>query len=383
MRFHDAVQLALVQVLCGSIVWSAEPMVIQNVAVFDGSRMLPPTSVSISEGKIRDIGPGLRIPSGARLIDGTGKTLLPGLIDSHVHLRTIEDLETAIAFGVTTCLDMFTLPELATRARAEQAAGRAVRRADMLSAGTPATAPLGHGTEYGVTIPTLSRAEDAEAFVEARLAEGSDYLKIIKDDGSAFGFRRPALNADTVGALIRAAHARRRLAIVHIATASDARDAINAGADGIAHIYSGPANADLARAAARRGLFWTPTLAVITHEASAVSREDAFAVVRALESAGVRILAGTDAPNPGTAYGETLHTEIALLAAAGIPPVRSLGAATSLAAAAFRLNDRGRIAAGLRADLLLVNGNPMLDIRATRRIAAVWKQGEIIYDNKH
>ena len=354
---------------------AAEPVVIQNVRVFDGSRMLPRTSVAIADGCIAGVGRNLKIPARARIIDGRGKTLLPGLIDAHVHVRTTEDLAAALAFGVTTCLDMFTMHELAARARAEQAAGRADGRADLLSAGTPATAPGGHGTEYGVAIPTLSRPEEARAFVDARLAEGSDYLKIIKDDGSAFGFRRPTLDRATVAALIKAAHARGRLALVHIATVEDAREALGSGADGIAHVHSGLADAAVARAAAKGGAFWTPTLAVITHEAAGVKREAALGIVRGLHGAGVRILAGTDAPNPGTAYGETLHTELSLLVEAGLSPVEALAAATSAAAGAFRLVDRGRIAPGLRADLVLVEGDPSRDIGATRKIAAVWKHG--------
>jgi imidazolonepropionase-like amidohydrolase len=249
----------------------------------------------------------------------------------------------------------------------------AAGRSDVLSAGTPATAPGGHGTEYGLAIPTLSRPEQAEAFVAARLAEGSDYLKIMKDDGSAFGFHRPTLDAATMSALIRAAHARGILAIVHIATAQDAREALAAGADGIAHVHSGAPDREIVRVAAARGVFWTPTLAVIAHGAPPEARAAAIAIVRGLHEGGVRLLAGTDAPNPGTSYGETLHAEMELLVEAGLSPVEALAAATSGPASAFRLADRGRIAPGLRADLVLVEGDPARDIRATRRIAMVWK----------
>jgi len=89
----------------------------------------------------------------------------------------------------------------------------------------------------------------------------------------------------------------------------------------------------------------------------------------------VPILAGTDAPNPGTTFGASMHDELALLVSAGLTPSQALEAATSAPARAFSLSDRGRIAAGLRADLLLVDGDPTSDILATRHIAGVWHSG--------
>lgn len=97
--------------------------------------------------------------------------------------------------------------------------------------------------------------------------------------------------------------------------------------------------------------------------------------LRQLKSARVAILAGSDAPNPGTANGVSIHREMELLVAAGLSPVEVLAAATSAPARASGLADRGRIARGLRADLVLVRGNPDQDITATRDILHVWKGG--------
>jgi imidazolonepropionase-like amidohydrolase len=373
MRFQlfPALLLASAAMLQG-----AQPTFIQNARVFDGVRMLPRANVLIVDGKIEALGPDLRPPAGAKIIDVTGNCLLPGLIDAHAHIQSPDDLKTALNFGVTTYLDMFTLHSLAAAMRAEQQAGKALDRADLRSAGTLVTAPGGHGTEYGVPIPTLSRPEDAQAFIDARIAEGSDYIKLVKDDGSAFGFHRPTLDRPTLAAAIAAAHLRKKLAIVHIATLQDARDALESGADGIAHIYAGPPDRGIAREAAAHHAFWTPTLAVITQGCAKPEACTAgFEIVRQMKAAGVRILAGTDVPNPGTAHGTSLHTELELLVKAGLTPLEALAAATSQAADAFGLSDRGRIAPGLRADLLLVQGEPDRDIRATRDIAAVWKLG--------
>src|SRR6185503_9771469 len=97
--------------------------------------------------------------------------------------------------------------------------------------------------------------------------------------------------------------------------------------------------------------------------------------VRALRRAGVPVLAGSDAPSPGLAHGVSLHRELELLVLSGLTPSEALASATSEPARAFGFHDRGRIAAGLRADVLLVNGDPSVDIRATRDIAGVWKFG--------
>src|SRR5690606_33101637 len=97
--------------------------------------------------------------------------------------------------------------------------------------------------------------------------------------------------------------------------------------------------------------------------------------VAALHAAGITVLAGTDAGNPGTAHGASLHGELALLVRAGLTPEQALRAATSAPADAFGLTDRGRIAVGQRADLVLVDGDPLSDITATRQIVRLWKNG--------
>ena len=103
--------------------------------------------------------------------------------------------------------------------------------------------------------------------------------------------------------------------------------------------------------------------------------------VRALHAAGVPILAGTDANETPAApasppFGSSLHDELELLVEAGLTPVEALRAATSVAAEHFGLDDRGAIAPGLRADLVLLDADPTVDIAATRSIRGVWIAGE-------
>jgi imidazolonepropionase-like amidohydrolase len=382
--------------------------VFRNARVFDGTRVLERQDVLVENGKIARMGRGLRAPAGSRVIDATGKTLLPGLIDSHTH--TMGDaLREAAVFGVTTHLDMFTDVALARTLR-PGAAGRA----DLFSAGTMVTAPGGHGTQFGMPIPTITTPDSAQALVDRLVGEGSDWIKIVYEDGRALGISFRSISRPTMRAVIDAAHRRGKLAVVHISDAAGARAALEEGADGLVHLFIDKVDADFARLAAERRAFIIPTMAVLksmtgtgggaTLVADArlapyllptrtASLEQGFpvrpgmpardfavpnATVRQLKAAGVPILAGSDAPNPGTAFGAAMHRELELLVEAGLTPVEALQAATSIPARAFRLRDRGLIAPGMRADLLLVDGDPTRDITATRAIAGVWKDGVAI-----
>jgi imidazolonepropionase-like amidohydrolase len=101
-------------------------------------------------------------------------------------------------------------------------------------------------------------------------------------------------------------------------------------------------------------------------------------MVRPLADAGVTLLAGTDVGTPGTAHGASLHHELKLLVDAGLRPVEALHAATAAPARHFSLTDRGHIAPGQSADLLLVDGDPTTDITATRNIVGVWRRGAAV-----
>ncbi|HKF20415.1 MAG TPA: amidohydrolase family protein [Candidatus Angelobacter sp.] len=385
------------------------PILFQHVRVFDGNQVIPDTDVLIEKGLIKEVGANLSAEK-AKVIDGMGKTLLPGLIDAHVHVFGADALEQALIFGVTTEFDMMMQPRLEHRLKTEESD----RRASFFSAGSPATVPGGHGTEYGFEIPTITRAKDAQSFVDARLREGSDYIKIMYTAGVSFGPRgeRPTLSKETLAAVIAAAHERRRLAVVHIGSVEGARDAIEAGADGLAHIFHGPSSPrDFGQFVAAHHAFVIPTLSVLhsvcgpdsagkrllsdpnlapylSHEdisrlketfpsasSGRISCKGSTQAISQLQAAGVPIVAGTDAPNPGTTYGASLHGELELYVEAGLTPTQALTTATSAPAAAFHVPDRGRIAPGLRADLLLVNGHPDEDIKATRNIVAVYKGG--------
>ena len=189
---------------------NSNSFVIRNARLFDGHKVLGQADVWVQEGKIQAVGKDLKVPSDLKVVDGSGDTLLPGLIDSHTHAWG-DALKEAEIFGVTTELDMFTDVKFMQPTRKDQAEGKDLDWADLRSAGTLATAPGGHGTEYGIQIPTLTAPAEAQAWVDARIAEGSDYIKIVVDDASAYGGHRPTLSMETVKALVEAAHKRGKL----------------------------------------------------------------------------------------------------------------------------------------------------------------------------
>lgn len=386
------------------------PLLIRGALMFDGLEDRGVQDVLIVDGRIARIAPSISPPAGSEVMDATGQTLLPGLIDAHTHAFAQDALRQALRFGVTTELDMFTNPAFAAANHQGRDKTAPRDRADLYSAGYLATSPGGHGTQFGVQVPTLSGPDAAEAWVAARVEESSDYIKIVYD-ARAQGRPFTSIDRATLSALVKAAHGAGKLAVVHAMDRLSAAHAVAAGADGLVHIFGdAPVTAGLLADMRAQNVFVIPTLSVLEtvakgrgglafdQDADFLARltpseraaletgfpkalrkpgwlRTAQANVKALHQAGIAILAGSDAPNPGTLHGASLHGEMALLVAAGLTPEQALTAATATPARRFDLAGRGRIAEGARADLVLVAGNPLADIAATRRLTHVVKNG--------
>ncbi len=391
---------------------------ITNAHIFDGERVINDKTLLIDGAFIQNIG-GL-VPKGSTIIDAHGATLMPGLIDSHVHTDS-NGLHDALLFGVTTELEM--MGHWSPKERKEIAERRDV--ADIRSAGMGVTPPGGHPSQYMkyssnlllkfcFRYPFDSTPEQAVKFVDKQVANGSDYIKIFIEDGTTVGF--PGLRVtsnETLVAAVNEAHRLGKMAIAHVTTVDSCRKAVLAGVDGLAHLFfDSRATPELVTAIASSGSFVTPTLVTLStafgNSAAALATDkrvrsrlskkgldslsrsmnvypqgnlnDAYASVIALRKAGVDILAGSDVSEPipilgGLAHGASLHHEMQLLVAAGLTPIEALWAATSTPARRFGLADRGRIVAGARADLVLVDGDPTSDINTTLSILEVWRSG--------
>jgi imidazolonepropionase-like amidohydrolase len=386
--------------------------VIAGAKVFDGERLLGEIDVHVSGEVITTVG-GSR-PAGVEVVDGSGLTLLPGLLDAHTH-ASAEGLRHALAFGITTELDMASVPETMIPLRAQAAECRDM--ADVRSASFALTHPDGHPHQFREDLndpdwPTATTAQEAVAFVDDRIAEGADYLKVITEDGHVLGVSVPSVAREVLAATVNAGQARGKMVLAHAMTLAATEQVVAAGVDGLTHVFFDTCHSsEIIESIAESGMFVVPTLSVLAsvtdqsagrdlardprvqaklpsvwldnlsqtvHTMPQQNFDTALATVAALHRAGVDVLAGTDAATlsvPGVTNGASLHDELRLLLLAGFTPTEALRAATSLPADRFGLTDRGRIRAGLRADLVLVDGDPTEDIGDTLSIRAVWRQG--------
>jgi hypothetical protein len=388
----------------------SDSFAIIGARVFDGTQVIAGATVVVLNGQISAMGTDVVPPAGIPVIDGTGSTLLPGFIDGHAHAWSREELERAAVFGVTTEMDMWSSPHFAASTRREQQRNGAPYRADHLSAINPATVEEGYPynfTPRQVERPTLSNPWEAEPFIADLDAAGANHLKIMMEDGHLNGTVLPILTRATIQALTQSAHSHGMLAVAHVTKKELAGYLIEDGIDALVHSFVDqivdPAFVQLA---VSHGIFMVGTLSAeesfVTTDggASLIADPDlgpyltdqekqwlltpapptgmtpqnlaiAMENVRLLHEAGIPILPGTDQAT----HGISIHRDFELLVQAGLDPIEVLRGATSKAAAAFNLADRGRIAPGLRADLVLVEGDPTVDIKATRAIQRVWKIG--------
>ncbi|MFK0173671.1 amidohydrolase family protein [Streptomyces sp. NPDC090306] len=350
-----------------------------TVTVFDGVRVF--TGDGLTEPR-RVYAEGERIVADGApdaVVDGAGKVLLPGLIDSHMHTLGRDDLANLAQWGVTTGLDMAAWPlPFVTEMRGQAGV------AQILSATTPAVGPGGnHAKMPGFPADGIvTSPKEAHAFVERRVADGADYIKIVTEAAPPEG-----MDQATVNAIVEAAHERDLLVVAHSITTGAFRVAVEAGVDISTHAPLDAVLDDETVARMREaGMVSSPTLTMMKGIAGAragagLKYEYARDTVTKFHEAGIRLLVGTDANSaPGVPFapkhGESLHDELVLMTEAGLTPVEALRSATALIAQTFALPDRGVIEPGRRADLLLVDADPTTDITATRAVDGVWIAGK-------
>ena len=365
-------------------------LVVRRVRLFDGDTDRGVVDVAIQGGRIARIGSVGRGCEGASTIDGTGKYLVPGLVNAHVHLWKQSDLRAALQAGVFAVFDLHSSegPDAAFRRLRDSS-----EYASYYSAGYAATVPGGHPTEL-FPIETISDSVTPEQFVEHRIAKGADLIKIISGNPppGTVGTTPPTLSFAQIEAVTRAAKARNQIVLVHVARIDETVRIARMGVDGFAHLwsYGDSASDQQLRVLKDAGVFVIPTVLLQQRAWQMIDREPTkqhgfeaslspmplvLHEIRRVHDAGIPIVAGTDPPNWGVNYGDDLIDELAIYARAGLSNAEVLRTATGTPARIFRLDGIGRIAEGARANIVLLNSDPLASIAALRDIAGIWKSG--------
>lgn len=399
-------------------------IVIEHVTLIDGTGRAAKADscVLVEADKIARVAScPVEAPAGARRIEGTGKFLIPGLMDVHVHLRGpdertgIRALQSYIYSGVTTILDLGNNPDYIFKLRDMERSGQIVSTR-LLAAGSIVTYPGSHGSGPGATL--VDSWPQAIPKLDAAIARHPDMLKLTYEE-HGWGIRPmiTLLPVDLMAHVIAYYNDHGIRTTAHISNEIRAREAIFAGVDTLAHpVIQAPASDDFIRLMRAKLIPEASTLTIgdnysrlaehsefldqplyrETMEAEEIQRlktvesarqkENRWAWwmkimtpvaqdnVKRIDAAGGIIALGTDQSS-----GPAAHRELELIVGGGVPPLNAIRIAT-LNSARFlgRERDLGSIEEGKIADLVLLEADPLDDINNAKRVNLVIKNGAII-----
>jgi imidazolonepropionase-like amidohydrolase len=384
--------------------------VIRAGRLIDGTGSAPrlDQAVYVQNGRITAIGPAADIPADADVVDLSGSTVLPGLIDCHVHLvfsrsanalgdllaeddlqlvlRGVAAAREALGAGITTVRDLGGRGGVTFRLRDAIASGL-IAGPRIVAAGSPITTSGGHCHFLGLEADG-KRAVRAAARRE--LESGANCLKITATGGRmtpGSDIGRAQYTVDEICAAVDEARGANVTVAAHALGTAGIRNATEAGVDTIEHCNwltpDGRVELDQAVAGrmADRGTAVVPTLVPLARSAAAL-REQVVSSMRQVRELGVRIVAGTDAGVSLTPF-DSLPGELEILVSeVGLSPLQAIQAATGDAASAIGIADTvGTLVAGRAADLLAVEGDPSVRIGDLRAVRMVIKGGRRVAEH--
>jgi imidazolonepropionase-like amidohydrolase len=367
-----------------------------RLIVGDGSAAVENAAFIVDGARITQVGRGgqLQAPAGARRVDLRGKTVMPAIVDSHTHMAVerpalVDQLQRKAYFGVAAVMSLGSdTGDVALQVRGETIPGAA----RLLTAGRGITMPEPGRTEAPYWISTAAEGRKA---VQELVARKVDIVKIWVDDRDG---KYKKLTPDLYGPIIEEAHKGGLRVTAHIFTLDDAKGLLRAGLDAFAHgvrdkdiddefvtmMRQRPAVVlvpNLPDRGVAADVSWlkdsVPAAELTRLQAAATNRpavQQTFGIqsrnLAKLNAAGVRIALGTDG-NVAWAH----HLEMEDMVASGMTPAQVITASTRNAAEYMKLNDLGTIAAGKSADFIVLDANPLDDIKNTRRISDVYNRG--------
>jgi imidazolonepropionase-like amidohydrolase len=364
--------------------------------------------IVIADGKFRAIGPQgkVTIPKEAEIIDVKGKTVIPGLIDTHIHFtsppskyeclldndsiasfRAVHFLHRHLMIGVTTVRDVMSRHNVGSMAKKAFGEGLFVGSRPIV-VGMGVTCTGGHGTEYGTgrAIEADGPAEFRRA-VRLQLKAGADLIKVL-----------PPYSREEIEAAVEETHYYGRLVTVHSGHSGlmlgeyydFVRWAVEAGADCIEHAFAIPD--DVIEMMAEKGTYCVPTFDMMLWIADKVLKEhpgqeekaerwlNSVHIFRKMKELGVKMGVGTDAVREDmVAYPWMYFEEIERFVEHGYTPLEVIVAATKINAEVCGASERlGTVEEGKLADLVVVDGDPLRDIKALRNTRIIIQEGKII-----
>jgi enamidase len=399
-----------------------------QVLALIGARIYDPAGDSIIEDadvivrgrEISFVGTLDTVPSGARTLNVDGLTLLPGFIDSHVHMSGIRTrvrdgrrelgwlryswrftrrfpdrrrllIETGVT-SVKSLGDPFPwIVNFGEKTERHELAGPRI-----FAAGPMFTAPGGHpvakfrqagqGDTSFIAQVTRQIVGPSSAEIEVnRISRRVDYVSAVLE--SRGELQLPKLSVGVLRSIVYTAHRHNLPTLVHVSTLEDVHLALPAGVDGIEHVPIDQVFDSVTLATLRRRrVVVDPTLQAVEQNVGELLRDTESARrarvnVRLLHEAGVVMVVGSDAPGPGITFGVTFHEELRNLVEVGLTPAEAIAAATSVAAEFLGVADRlGTIEPGKLADIIAVGGDPLADIRDASDIYMVIADGQVLYE---